>query len=124
MLGSVGLSIAFRANFPLRRYLTTLYTNPVTIVPLYLVAYEVRQPVLPRQQLPGDIAPSFHWSSSFVGDLAFMWMGQLGKAAGGGASCCFRRAGARRRIVVRLGWRWHVVHVAKRLAAARRGGAH
>lgn len=40
MLGAAGMAILLRANFPLA-VITTLYTNPFTIVPLYLLAYEI-----------------------------------------------------------------------------------
>jgi uncharacterized protein (DUF2062 family) len=40
MLGAAGLAVLFQANFPLA-VITTLYTNPFTIVPLYLLAYEI-----------------------------------------------------------------------------------
>jgi hypothetical protein len=39
MLGAAICAVAFRVNLPLA-LLTTLYTNPFTIVPLYLVAYQ------------------------------------------------------------------------------------
>jgi len=39
VLGAIGGCLLFRANFPLA-VITTLYTNPLTIVPLYLIAYE------------------------------------------------------------------------------------
>jgi uncharacterized protein (DUF2062 family) len=35
---AAGICVAWRANFPLA-VLTTFYTNPLTIVPLYLLAY-------------------------------------------------------------------------------------
>lgn len=39
MLGALFLAIPLRVNLPVA-LLTTFYTNPVTIVPLYLLAYE------------------------------------------------------------------------------------
>jgi hypothetical protein len=39
MLGAAVCAVVFRVNLPLA-LLTTLYTNPFTIVPLYLVAYQ------------------------------------------------------------------------------------
>ena len=49
VLGAVGLSILFRAHFPLAA-ITTLYTNPVTIVPLYLRGLPVRRAVHPGRE--------------------------------------------------------------------------
>lgn len=40
MLGAAICALIFRVNLPLA-LLTTLYTNPVTIVPLYLLAYQI-----------------------------------------------------------------------------------
>lgn len=42
MLGAALACLIFRVNLPLA-LLTTLYTNPLTIVPLYLVAFELGQ---------------------------------------------------------------------------------
>jgi uncharacterized protein (DUF2062 family) len=46
MLGAAICAVAFRVNLPLAM-LTTLYTNPFTIVPLYVVAFAIGQWVLP-----------------------------------------------------------------------------
>src|SRR5512139_3859652 len=78
VIGSVLLSIALRANFPLAA-ITTLYTNPFTIVPLYLLAYEygtlfvhgAGHAVPPP---PPDFAISVAYMSAVFG-----WVGQLGK---------------------------------------------
>ena len=40
MLGSAIVCVFLRVNLPLA-LVTTLYTNPLTIVPLYLIAYEI-----------------------------------------------------------------------------------
>jgi uncharacterized protein (DUF2062 family) len=40
MLGAALLCLVFRANLPLA-LVSTLYTNPLTIVPLYLVAFRI-----------------------------------------------------------------------------------
>jgi uncharacterized protein len=123
VLGSVGLSIAFRANFPLAA-ITTLYTNPLTIVPLYLVAYEYGSLFVPGSDSLKDIAPpSFHWSSSFIGDLA-LWMGQLGKPLAVGVVLLAATLALVGWIVVRLGWRWHVVHAWRKRARLRAAASH
>jgi uncharacterized protein (DUF2062 family) len=41
MLGAAICAVVFRVNLPLAM-LTTVYTNPFTIVPLYVVAYRDR----------------------------------------------------------------------------------
>lgn len=40
MIGAVLCALAFRVNLPLALFVT-LYTNPFTIVPLYIVAYQI-----------------------------------------------------------------------------------
>ncbi|HRE18187.1 MAG TPA: DUF2062 domain-containing protein, partial [Rhodocyclaceae bacterium] len=40
MLGAALCALAFRVNLPLALF-TTLYTNPLTIVPLYVIAFEM-----------------------------------------------------------------------------------
>jgi uncharacterized protein (DUF2062 family) len=45
MLGAGVAAILFRINLPVA-LLTTLYTNPITIVPLYLIAYQIGITVL------------------------------------------------------------------------------
>lgn len=44
MLGAAVCALVFRVNLPLAM-LVTLYTNPFTIVPLYVVAYEIGRTV-------------------------------------------------------------------------------
>jgi len=46
MLGAAIFAVIFRVNLPLAM-LTTFYTNPLTIVPLYILAYTIGQWVLP-----------------------------------------------------------------------------
>jgi uncharacterized protein (DUF2062 family) len=48
MLGAAICAVIFRVNLPLAM-LTTIYTNPFTIVPLYIVAFAIGQWVLPGQ---------------------------------------------------------------------------
>ena len=57
MIGAAICALVFRVNLPLSM-LVTLYTNPFTIVPLYILAYQI------GRLLTGD-------SSSFVSPPAF-----------------------------------------------------
>ena len=57
MLGAAACALVFRVNLPLA-LLVTLYTNPITIVPLYVAAYQI------GRLLTGD-------SSNFVVPPAF-----------------------------------------------------
>jgi uncharacterized protein (DUF2062 family) len=57
MVGAAGCALVFRVNLPLA-LLVTLYTNPLTIVPLYVLAYQIGRLII------GD-------HSSFVAPPAF-----------------------------------------------------
>ena len=46
MLGAAICAVIFRVNLPLAMF-TTLYTNPFTIIPLYIVAFALGQWALP-----------------------------------------------------------------------------
>lgn len=73
MLGAAACALIFRVNLPLAM-LMTLYTNPFTIVPLYLLAYQL------GRQLIGDsgsfVAPPEFSATAFVGWTEAMqgWM--------------------------------------------------
>jgi len=122
ILGSVVLSILFRANFPLAA-ITTLYTNPVTIVPLYLIAYEYGRLFVPGSNHLNKISPpSLSWSPSFIGDLA-LWMGELGKPLAIGLVLLSLTLALLGWTAVRVGWRWHVVHAWKKRARLRAAAA-
>lgn len=56
MLGAAIAAILFRINLPVA-LLTTLYTNPITIVPLYLLGYQIGSTVLGATGEPPPVAP-------------------------------------------------------------------
>ncbi len=74
------LAIAFRVNLPIS-VLVTLYSNPFTIVPLYLLAWGLGQLVL--MQSGSDIPPPAPglWDKSFGEWLPAVldWMASVGK---------------------------------------------
>jgi uncharacterized protein (DUF2062 family) len=118
VIGSVLLSIGLRANFPLAA-ITTLYTNPFTIVPLYLVAYEYGTlfvhgagHAIPRPP------PDFVWSTEYF-HLVVAWMGQLGKPLAVGVLMLALTLALVGWIVVRVGWRCHAVWAWRRRARLR-----
>ena len=78
MLGAAICAVVFRVNLPLAM-LTTFYTNPFTIVPLYIVAYAIGQWVLPG---PGQrFVPPPDWGDeSFTAWIGILidWMAGLG----------------------------------------------
>jgi uncharacterized protein (DUF2062 family) len=78
MLGAAICAVVFRVNLPLAM-LTTVYTNPFTIVPLYVVAYAIGQWVMPG---PGQrFVPPPDWGEeSFTTWVSLLidWMAGLG----------------------------------------------
>jgi uncharacterized protein len=79
MIGAALLAVLFRANLPVAM-ITTLYTNPLTIAPLYIVAYELGAFVtgqhngLPTAHLA---LPEMDWNNWFTPMLH--WIMSLGK---------------------------------------------
>lgn len=81
MLGAALGALVFRANLPLA-LLTTLYTNPFTIVPLYIVAFEfgrlfigngerfITPPDFLWQDLPGSFSALATWMLALGKPLA------------------------------------------------------
>ncbi|HET9339785.1 MAG TPA: DUF2062 domain-containing protein [Casimicrobiaceae bacterium] len=117
--GAIGLSLLWRANFPLAA-LTTLYTNPLTIVPLYVLAYEYGRLFFPgAPHAVAALPPSYHGLSDYVPALA-AWMAELGKPLALGIMLLALTLSAVGFLTVRLAWRWHVV-AAWRRRARRRG---
>jgi uncharacterized protein (DUF2062 family) len=78
MISAALLAVLLRVNLPVAAF-TTLYTNPFTIVPLYLVAYQIGAWVSGAQS--GAAAqpsfPELHWQS-MMREL-WDWMVMLGE---------------------------------------------
>ena len=71
MLGALLLAVPLRRNIPVA-LAVTFYTNPFTIVPLYLVAYGYGRLLL-RGRWQGDVAP-FQWDwGNFLGSIEGLW---------------------------------------------------
>jgi uncharacterized protein (DUF2062 family) len=119
VLSAVIACLWLRSNLPLT-VITTFYTNPLTIVPLYLVAYEYGRLFFPDAR---GIPPAFHAppDAGLLGALPALgqWMVSLGKPLAVGLVLLATTLAALGWIVVRVGWRWHVVRAWRRRAAAR-----
>lgn len=108
MLGAAACALVFRVNLPLAMF-TTLYTNPFTIVPLYLVAYEIGRFVL--GDTGGFMAPpEFDWSHLADWPHAIVqWMTGVGRPLGLGLvllACGLALMGY---FVVKAAWRIHLL---------------
>jgi uncharacterized protein (DUF2062 family) len=79
MIGAALLAILLRVNLPVAAF-TTLYTNPFTIVPLYMLAYEIGawlSGVHSGTAMVQLSFPELHWSS-WLSDF-WGWLKMLGK---------------------------------------------
>jgi uncharacterized protein (DUF2062 family) len=83
MLGAAICALIFRVNLPLAMFVT-LYTNPFTIVPLYLVAYLVGR--LTIGETSGFLMPPAFSATDFIGWTTAMehWMLAVAKPLGVG----------------------------------------
>jgi len=81
MIGAAICALVFRVNLPLAMFVT-LYTNPFTIVPLYLVAYQIGR--LATDDSAGFVKPPDFEMTRFVEWTQAMqtWMIGVGKPLG------------------------------------------
>lgn len=105
MLGAAIGALIFRVNLPLA-LATTLYTNPLTIVPLYLLAYELGAFVL-GATAGKTVPPAPDWDWLHPGDSVRLlgdWAMSLGTPLVLGVfllACLLALAGY---VLTRLGW--------------------
>jgi uncharacterized protein len=114
MLGAALVAIPLRFNLPVA-LLTTLYTNPFTIVPLYLVAYWIGSLMVGGS---GEIAdpPAFSWTDIAGSFRALVdWSLALGKPLLVGLVTLAASLSALGWIAVQVAWRsWVVVQWRRR----------
>jgi len=119
MLGALLLAIPLRCNVPVA-LVVTLYTNPVTIVPLYLLAYAYGKALLGYSGPDAHVTP-YEWDWSLQ---AFMqWTMSLGKPLGIGLLALALTLAALGYFITRLAWRLHVVRGWRRRSRRRRRAA-
>jgi uncharacterized protein len=125
MLMALALAVPLRRNLPVA-LLVTLYTNPFTIVPLYLLAYAYGRLVLPEGSYGGPPAP-VDWDWGDIGgsmEALGAWMIGLGKPLLVGLPALGLTLAVLGYVVVDLAWRAYVVlawRARKRRRAAMRG---
>jgi uncharacterized protein (DUF2062 family) len=105
MLGAVGLCLLLKRNIPVA-LVTTLYTNPITIVPLYVLAYGYGRLLLGDRGPEHAIKP-YEWDWSMAG--LWEWMLSLGKPLALGLPALALTLAVLGYFVTELGWRAHVV---------------
>jgi uncharacterized protein (DUF2062 family) len=114
MISAALLAILLRVNLPVAAF-TTLYTNPFTIVPLYLLAYEIGIHVSGTSS--GTAVPAFpevHWHDGVA--QVWAWLMAMGKPLLIGLPILAIGLAIIGYIAVRLAWRlfvlwkWHRRH--------------
>lgn len=111
MLTALILAIPLRRNLPVA-LLVTLYTNPFTIVPLYLVAYAYGTLLLGHGNMRPEIE-HFEMDWGHIGDsMARLmdWTLALGKPLAVGLVALGLTLALVGYVAVRLAWRIYVVH--------------
>lgn len=121
MLGAAICAVVFRVNLPLAM-LTTVYTNPFTIVPLYVVAYAIGQWVLPGPTQ--RFVPPPDWGEeSFMAWIASLidWMAGLGTPLALGLVLLATILAVAGYLLVKLAWRIYLVRAWRRRGRQRAG---
>ena len=121
MLGAALGCVLFRVNLPLA-LLATLYTNPFTIVPLYLAAYTLGDWLIGNGGqfvAPPDLGavPLAEWSMAL-----WQWMVGLGRPLVVGLLLMANGLAAAGYSGVRAGWRWYLVRAWRTRRARRKKG--
>lgn len=119
MLSAAIACVVFRVNLPLA-LLTTLYSNPLTIVPIYVVAYAMGAFVL-GESLSGFVPPPdlegvglFEWAQ-----LLLPWVLELGKPLAFGLVLLGSALALAGYFGVRAAWRIRLIRAWRARAAKR-----
>src|SRR5258708_3981169 len=113
------LAVAFRVNLPVA-VAVTLYTNPFTIVPLYLIAYRIGTLFVPGDSASFIHPPEFDWSNLGAWLRASLeWMLSLGKPLAAGLVVLPAGLPIPGYVIVQLAWRAHRVLPWRRRKARR-----
>lgn len=109
MIGAALLAVLFRVNLPVALF-TTLYTNPITIVPLYWLAYQLGSLVTGQSQAVTDahfMVPEMGWDNWFT--VLIDWILSLGKPFAIGLPLLAVVFAVLGYVLVRMGWRGWVM---------------
>lgn len=123
MPGSALLCMLFRVNLPLA-LLTTLYTNPLTLVPIYILAFNIGAGVLGGEHV--FTAPPELSGIAFSAWLVEIghWMAALGKPLALGLVLLAATLSLTGYIAVKAAWRWWLVRQWRQRSIRRRGASH
>jgi uncharacterized protein (DUF2062 family) len=109
MLTALLLAIPLKKNLPVA-LIVTLYTNPFTIVPLYLLAYAYGELLLPGERAANVMPFEFDWSN-FGASMAALgdWAVSLGKPLALGLVALASTLALIGYVAVQITWRVYVV---------------
>jgi len=115
MLVALPIAVLLRKNIPIA-LATTLYTNPFTIVPLYLLAYALGRLLLGMDGIAAPVQPfEMNWSDLSGSAHSFgAWLVSLGKPLAVGLPALAVTLAALGYGAVQLAWRCHVVRAWRR----------
>ncbi len=124
VLTALALAIPLRRNLPVA-LLVTFYTNPFTIVPLYLLAYAYGSLLLGDGSGFANVVHfEMDWGHFFDSMARFAdWTLALGKPLAVGLLALGLTLAALGYVVVQLAWRIHVVLAWRRRQKARKKGS-
>lgn len=115
MISAALLAVLFRVNLPVALF-ATFYTNPLTIVPLYYVAYQLGALVTGQRQAIAAThfaVPEMAWDNWLT--VMIEWILSLGKPFAIGLPLLAVILAVLGYVLVRLGWRvWVMWHWHKR----------
>ncbi|HTF14808.1 MAG TPA: DUF2062 domain-containing protein [Burkholderiales bacterium] len=121
MLTAALLAVPLRVNLPVA-LATTLYTNPLTIGPLYVIAYWIGTLLVPGDSAPFVHPPEFDWSNFGAWLRAlFDWTLSLGKPLAVGLVALAAGLAIAGYIIAQLAWRAYVVRAWRRRKEKRAG---
>ena len=106
MLGALFLVVLLRVNLPVALF-TTLYTNPFTILPLYVLAYQLGSLVTGSHKAVALTLPNLHWHS-WLSEL-WGWLAALGQPILVGLPLLALLLAGLGYVLVRLAWRVMVI---------------
>jgi uncharacterized protein (DUF2062 family) len=120
---AVLLAIAFRINLPIAA-IVTLYTNPFTIVPLYVLAYGIGSLFFSDNHAALSYPPTVNWSHVGASiEAYFTWLLALGKPLALGLFVLAAGLAVVGYVVVQLAWRTHTILAWRRRKAKRAASA-
>ncbi|NNM68793.1 MAG: DUF2062 domain-containing protein [Gallionella sp.] len=106
MLSAALMAVLLRVNLPVALF-TTLYTNPFTILPLYVLAYELGSRVSGVHHTAVLTLPELHWNNWW--SELWQWLAHLGKPILLGLPLLAVILAVAGYIVVRVLWRVAVI---------------